>query len=740
MRYYRKLRFTFVAIAIVYTLLLNAIFLYSYRSSSQREAERALNAVAVQTSEYTDARFRMVQQYAHLLRMSDLTSNYLLENPEAPDRFNRLRLKSFLALIYSMTPAQSNIGRNDIAITKIVDDYAILPDSTGNLNYMMEQLQLEQADLDGLVDGLKNSSFNSIPLILVKEDKAGRPRYTIALKIYVGRPTQLYLFANFTQENLFALEEIGGNSFAVLAHDEIVAYAGTLSGDEIHHKLSPASGKMAVRESPSTISGMRYIFLAEPRPPFTGTEVLIAAVGILVLAFSLAAMHRLTVSFYSPIANILQQTDSGKTSCDEFEAIRKSFDALHTNLENMSLSLHQYYTFKENRFFHRLFTGLLPYEEVRAMLAEHEIASGKGPYLAVVLVYTETASPGTDAAHSLVYKTRGQILIALKNMACLFRVIDLNLFSQGLILRQPDIETLPNLLRNIILNAEPDFGLEIRAFAGESTDDIDTISRSFAGAMRLVEQSEYSVLKSKVVISSKSSEQDNWKHSAYYPFSVEQSLANAVIHGKNAAWKSVLRDLLNNNQQERNGSLPHLALMLAATVDRIMGGAGIQAKDIFDGGISTYMDFSASRSYDDLYLRVTAVLEKLEGYLAREAQRSSEKLCGRMTSFVRENYSRDISLLDLADYLNMSKNYVSSLFKTTTGQNFKDYLSKCRFERACEIIRQKPKIKLLDVAQMTGCNPDGLLRLFMRYTGMSPSEYQARFRQNEENKVFPVYR
>ncbi|MCL2361644.1 MAG: helix-turn-helix domain-containing protein [Defluviitaleaceae bacterium] len=96
----------------------------------------------------------------------------------------------------------------------------------------------------------------------------------------------------------------------------------------------------------------------------------------------------------------------------------------------------------------------------------------------------------------------------------------------------------------------------------------------------------------------------------------------------------------------------------------------------------------------------------------------------KMIQFIKENYVKDISLLDLADHLNLTKNYVSMLFKDVVGNNFKDYLNQTRYEKACELLQENPNRKLKDVAEQVGCNKDILARLFVRYGGMLPSNYQ----------------
>ena len=70
---------------------------------------------------------------------------------------------------------------------------------------------------------------------------------------------------------------------------------------------------------------------------------------------------------------------------------------------------------------------------------------------------------------------------------------------------------------------------------------------------------------------------------------------------------------------------------------------------------------------------------------------------------------------------------MSRLFKQLTGYNFKDTLSNYRFLKAKEIMEQNPFVKIKDVASLVGLNSaDSLTRIFIKNTGMSPSDYLKR--------------
>ena len=92
--------------------------------------------------------------------------------------------------------------------------------------------------------------------------------------------------------------------------------------------------------------------------------------------------------------------------------------------------------------------------------------------------------------------------------------------------------------------------------------------------------------------------------------------------------------------------------------------------------------------------------------------------------YVNRMYAQEISLTDIAGYLNLHPNYFSALFKKDCGMTFMEYLRKVRIEKACALMQQS-NYKLYEIAEQVGYH-DALQfnRAFHKETGVSPSEYQ----------------
>lgn len=91
--------------------------------------------------------------------------------------------------------------------------------------------------------------------------------------------------------------------------------------------------------------------------------------------------------------------------------------------------------------------------------------------------------------------------------------------------------------------------------------------------------------------------------------------------------------------------------------------------------------------------------------------------------YINLNYSKDISLGDVAEHLGISESYLSRLFKRETGDSFSEYLLQVRIAKAEELMRMQ-RYKVYEIAEQVGYrNVEYFSRQFKKITGKSPSEY-----------------
>ena len=92
--------------------------------------------------------------------------------------------------------------------------------------------------------------------------------------------------------------------------------------------------------------------------------------------------------------------------------------------------------------------------------------------------------------------------------------------------------------------------------------------------------------------------------------------------------------------------------------------------------------------------------------------------------YIKENFSKEISLDDVSRFVCISPYYFSKLFKDEKGVNFIEYLTKIRISKAKELI-EDGGYSMKEICSMCGYqDPNYFSRTFKKNVGISPSEYK----------------
>ena len=94
--------------------------------------------------------------------------------------------------------------------------------------------------------------------------------------------------------------------------------------------------------------------------------------------------------------------------------------------------------------------------------------------------------------------------------------------------------------------------------------------------------------------------------------------------------------------------------------------------------------------------------------------------------YIGKNYASNISLDNMAQAVNISKSYLSMIFKQETGINFITYLTRYRVERAKELLL-RTNMKIYEIADKVGfSSPYYFSKVFKDWTNLSCKEYKDR--------------
>ncbi len=125
--------------------------------------------------------------------------------------------------------------------------------------------------------------------------------------------------------------------------------------------------------------------------------------------------------------------------------------------------------------------------------------------------------------------------------------------------------------------------------------------------------------------------------------------------------------------------------------------------------------------------------ERMVAEIPKE-ESSSADLIQQVLKFIDENYRDDIGIGQIAERLNITPNYLSTLVHKKTGTNFMSHLKKVRLLKAKELLND-PNIQIQQVAEQVGySSARHFARLFAEQFGCLPSEYRDRTREEADSR------
>ncbi|GKU81115.1 response regulator [Niallia sp. NCCP-28] len=146
--------------------------------------------------------------------------------------------------------------------------------------------------------------------------------------------------------------------------------------------------------------------------------------------------------------------------------------------------------------------------------------------------------------------------------------------------------------------------------------------------------------------------------------------------------------------------------------------------------INSSMDcrLSAAESLDRWIHKLKECGEKM--LISANQEKSQPDLIKLAISYIDENYMHNIGIGQIAELLQVTPNYLSTLFHKKTGSTFTKYITNTRILKAKELLLD-PSKKVQEVAETVGYfSTRHFTKLFTEIVGCYPSEYRNQQKNN----------
>jgi YesN/AraC family two-component response regulator len=131
-----------------------------------------------------------------------------------------------------------------------------------------------------------------------------------------------------------------------------------------------------------------------------------------------------------------------------------------------------------------------------------------------------------------------------------------------------------------------------------------------------------------------------------------------------------------------------------------------------------------SKTVDEVTGNMRLILDQMAGKLFSFQGVRHASALRKAERFIWENFSRKISLKEIADVSGLSAPYFSTIFKEEMGENLSTYLNRLRVEKASSMLRET-EYPINGISAACGFEDQSWFsKIFKHYTGYSPCQYR----------------
>jgi AraC-like DNA-binding protein/ligand-binding sensor protein len=221
--------------------------------------------------------------------------------------------------------------------------------------------------------------------------------------------------------------------------------------------------------------------------------------------------------------------------------------------------------------------------------------------------------------------------------------------------------------------------------------------------------------------------------SGAYPLEKEELLLSSIRRGDTEAARKALDELLALlffSNPDNFKFLQYRAIELVALISRAAVTSGNTEDILMEINNRYLIHIQEARTIEELidilYLVVDSMNEQISPF---KGARHASSL-RRAERYIQENYTRKVSLQEVADASGLSAPYFSTIFKEEMGENLSGYLNRLRVDRAGDMLIET-NLSLSEIAVSCGFEDQSWFsKIFKNYTGMSPGKYREQNRNS----------
>ncbi|MEO2204592.1 AraC family transcriptional regulator [Paenibacillus pabuli] len=227
-----------------------------------------------------------------------------------------------------------------------------------------------------------------------------------------------------------------------------------------------------------------------------------------------------------------------------------------------------------------------------------------------------------------------------------------------------------------------------------------------------------------VIIDMSEEAEQAMKEQGAYPLEMEQDIISALRNGDQETAMERFRLFISSYAHvEVAGNQARQALFqLLARIQHTLLQLGEDPVQLF--GLAVYEEVLQLRDLEELFswFKERIVQVCVQEFTGKE-EKQIQMAVHQIKEHAEQQYAEALSLDELADIHGIHSYTLSRAFKQAFGQNFVDYLTEVRLNRAKALL-ESTDVKINEIAEQIGYQPSYFNRLFKKIEGTTPSRYR----------------
>ena len=216
-------------------------------------------------------------------------------------------------------------------------------------------------------------------------------------------------------------------------------------------------------------------------------------------------------------------------------------------------------------------------------------------------------------------------------------------------------------------------------------------------------------------------------HPVIFSFEEEREILNCLSTMDENRLDPTINRLFDNmvRSHATYETVKALCVKLFYIVFQHLDSMGIDNEKVIGRSCRPYEEIEKYETIGDIKAWVKTILHTIIQGIEKKRDGKYRGIVRYALEYIRNHYSEDMNIADVARAVFVTPNYLSRVFKEEVGENYTDWLNRYRIDQAKILLRTDREAKAYEIAEKVGFNNyKYFIMVFKKYTSATPKEYR----------------